>query len=79
MDVNSGLTNPTYLRTFFCARELQTKPKQDLSQKIYARTAQPARLPESFHYCEETNKENISPIITAIIDLVYGRAGIMSP
>ncbi len=39
-----GITNPTSLRTSF-ARELQTKPKQYLSQKNYTRTAQPARLP----------------------------------
>ena len=45
VDLDSGITNPTSLRTFF-AREFQTKPKQDLSQKkIYTRTAQPARLP----------------------------------
>ncbi len=44
MDLDSGITNPTSFRILF-ARELQTKPKQDLSQKIYTRTAQPARLP----------------------------------
>ncbi len=43
VDLDSGITNPTSLRTSF-AREFQTKPKQDLSQKIYTRTAQPARL-----------------------------------
>ena len=32
VDLDSGITNPTSLRTSF-AREFQTKPKQDLSQK----------------------------------------------
>ncbi len=44
LDLDSGIQNPTSLRTSF-ERELQTKPKQDLSQKIYTRTAQLARLP----------------------------------
>ncbi len=45
VDLDSGITNPTSLCTYF-AWELKKKPKQALSQKnIYTRTAQPARLP----------------------------------
>jgi hypothetical protein len=44
VNFDSGITNLTSRRIFF-AREFQTKPKQNLSQKIYPRTAQPARLP----------------------------------
>jgi hypothetical protein len=44
LGLDSGITNPTSLRNSF-ARELQTKPKQDLGQIIYTHTAQPARFP----------------------------------
>ena len=43
VDLDSGITNPASLCTSF-SQELQTKPKQDLSQKNYTRTAQPARV-----------------------------------
>ena len=68
VDLYSGITNPTSRRTSF-ARELQTKQKHDLSQKIYTCTAKPARLPGELTIAPSFDVHFFAPCITGVLVL----------